>query len=59
MNSPLDDIERAGSPLLREAVARMRAGNVRIIPGYDGEYGKVRTFVDSERNEAKWQMQLL
>jgi uncharacterized protein (TIGR00375 family) len=59
MNSPLDDIEAAGSPLLREAVARMRAGNVRIIPGYDGEYGKVRTFVDSERNEAKWQMQLL
>jgi uncharacterized protein (TIGR00375 family) len=59
MNSPLDDIERAGSPLLREAVARMRAGNVRIVPGYDGEYGKVRTFVDTERNEAKWQMQLL
>ena len=59
MNSPLDVIERAGSPLLREAVARMRAGNVRIVPGYDGEYGKVRTFVDRERNEAKWQMQLL
>ena len=59
MDSPLDDIERAGSPLLREAVARMRAGNVRIVPGYDGEYGKVRTFVDTERNEAKWQMQLL
>ncbi len=59
MDSPLDDIERAGSPLLRKAVARMRAGNVRIVPGYDGEYGKVRTFVDTERNEAKWQMQLL
>lgn len=59
MNSPLDAIEAAGSPLLREAVARMRAGNVRIVPGYDGEYGKVRTFVDTERNEAKWQMQLL
>jgi uncharacterized protein (TIGR00375 family) len=58
-DSPLNDIEAAGSPLLREAVARMRAGNVRIVPGYDGEYGKVRTFVDSERNEAKWQMQLL
>jgi len=59
MDSPLDDIEAAGSPLLREAIARMRAGNVRIVPGYDGEYGKVRTFVDTERNEAKWQMQLL
>lgn len=59
MDSPLDDIERAGSPLLREAVARMRAGNVRIVPGYDGEYGKVRTFAEKERNEEKWQMQLL
>jgi uncharacterized protein (TIGR00375 family) len=59
MDAPLEDIERAGSPLLREAVARMRAGNVRIVPGYDGEYGKVSTFVDSERAEAKWQMQLL
>ena len=59
MDSPLDDIEAAGSPLLREAIARMRAGNVRIVPGYDGEYGKIRTFVDTERNEAKWQMQLL
>lgn len=59
MDSPLEAIEAAGSPLLREAVARMRAGNVRIVPGYDGEYGKVSTFVDSERNEAKWQMQLL
>ena len=59
MHSPLEDIEQAGSPLLREAVARMRAGNVRIVPGYDGEYGRVRTFVDAERSEAKWQMQLL
>ena len=59
MDSPPDDIEAAGSPQLREAIARMRAGNVLIVPGYDGEYGKVRTFVDSERSEAKWQMQML
>ncbi|MGC1455162.1 MAG: endonuclease Q family protein [Nitrospirota bacterium] len=49
LDSPLDDIERASSPLIREAVARMRAGNVNISPGYDGEFGKVTIFEDRER----------
>ncbi len=51
LDSPLDDIERAGSPLIREAVARMRAGNVHISPGFDGEFGKVRIFGDRERKK--------
>jgi uncharacterized protein (TIGR00375 family) len=49
MNAPLADIECAGTPLIREAVSRMRSGKVRIEPGYDGEYGKVRIFEESER----------
>jgi uncharacterized protein (TIGR00375 family) len=49
LDSPLDDIERASSPLIREAIARMRAGNVHISPGYDGEFGKVKIFEDRER----------
>jgi len=59
MHVPLDDIGRAGTPLLREAVSRMRAGDVRIAPGYDGEFGKVRIFEDVERKEIKGQMKLL
>jgi PHP family Zn ribbon phosphoesterase len=59
MDVPLDDIERACSPLIREAIARMRAGNVHIAPGYDGEYGKVRIFEEVERKEIKGQMRLL
>jgi uncharacterized protein (TIGR00375 family) len=59
MDAPLRTIESAGSPLLREAVARMRAGRVRIAPGYDGEFGTVRIFEDAERTTHKWQMQLL
>ena len=55
MDAPLDDIERAGAPLLREAIGRVRAGNVHIAPGYDGEYGKVRIFEDVERKGAKGQ----
>jgi PHP family Zn ribbon phosphoesterase len=55
----LADIERAGSPLIREAVARMRAGRVRIAPGYDGEFGTISLFEEAERKDSKWQMQLL
>jgi PHP family Zn ribbon phosphoesterase len=58
LQSPLDDIERAGTLLIREAIARMRAGTVHIAPGFDGEYGKVRIFEDRERNEIIKRMEL-
>jgi len=59
MEVPLDDIERAGTPLIREAISRMRSGNIHITPGYDGEFGKVRIFGDLERNGIKGQLRLL
>jgi uncharacterized protein (TIGR00375 family) len=55
MDLPLDEIERAGTPLIREALSRMRSGNVHIAPGYDGEYGKIRIFEEVERKEIKGQ----
>ena len=51
LDVPLDDIERAGTALIREAVSRMRAGNIQIAPGYDGEFGKVRIFEERERKD--------
>jgi len=44
-----DAIEQAGIPLLAEAVQRMRRREIDVIPGYDGEYGRVRIFKDHER----------
>jgi len=38
----LDDIEKAGTPLIREAISRMRSGHVHVTPGFDGEYGKIK-----------------
>jgi DNA helicase-2/ATP-dependent DNA helicase PcrA len=58
MDIPLNDIERAGTPLIGEALARMRSGNVHISPGFDGEYGKVRIFEEVERKEIKGQATL-
>jgi len=55
MDSSLDEIERAGTFLIRQALSRMRSGNVRIAPGYDGEYGKIRIFDQVERKEFKGQ----
>jgi uncharacterized protein (TIGR00375 family) len=46
-----DDIERASSAILREAVTRMREGKVNISPGFDGQYGTVRIFDEIGRKE--------
>lgn len=47
---PLSDIS-AHWPLLGEAVARMRRGEVHREGGYDGEYGVVRVFSPDEAAE--------
>ena len=39
-------IDKAGIPLLGEAVKRMRRGEINIFPGYDGEFGRVKIFKD-------------
>ncbi len=58
MDTPLGDIEAASSPLIREAILRMRKGDVHIAPGYDGEYGKIKIFEAIERKEIKGQSML-
>jgi uncharacterized protein (TIGR00375 family) len=45
---PLEDVARAGDPLLLEALSRLRAGKVRREAGYDGEYGVIRLFEPDE-----------
>lgn len=59
MDIPLDEIEKAGSPVLKEAVSLMRSGNIHIAPGYDGEFGKIKIFEKVEREAIKGQMMLL
>ena len=46
---PLEAIEQVASPILVEAVRRVRSGDVAIDAGYDGEYGTVRLFAAGER----------
>ena len=42
-------IEGAGVPLLAQAIEKMRAGDIHIDPGYDGEYGTVNIFTREEK----------
>jgi DNA helicase II / ATP-dependent DNA helicase PcrA len=52
-SAPLEDIARAGSSLLAEGIARLRAGKVICDAGYDGEYGVIRLFADDELRQQK------
>jgi len=58
LDAPLADIEEAGSPLLRKAIASMRTGRVFISPGFDGEYGKVKILEEVARKQVKGQVLL-
>ncbi|RQX16748.1 AAA family ATPase [Micromonospora ureilytica] len=46
--TPLTDIAQAGGELLAEGIGRLRRGDVRRVPGYDGEYGVITLFDRAE-----------
>jgi DNA helicase-2/ATP-dependent DNA helicase PcrA len=45
------DIESVEIPMLKEAIKRMREGNIHIVPGYDGEFGKLQIFTEDEKKQ--------
>jgi ATP-dependent DNA helicase UvrD/PcrA len=47
-HAPLDEIGSVGGKLLSEGIRRLRAGEVRRVPGFDGEYGVIRLFEPEE-----------
>lgn len=51
MDIPLGDIESAGGALLAKAINRMRKDQVIKHEGYDGEFGTIKLFHDSEKAE--------
>lgn len=51
LDVPLEDIERVAGSVIAEGIRRMRAGEITIAPGYDGEYGVIRIFGEQEREE--------
>jgi len=51
--APVEELRRAGSPHLAEAIDRMRRGAVIRKAGFDGEYGAIRLFDDGELKAEK------
>jgi superfamily I DNA/RNA helicase len=51
-------IDAAGIPLLGEAISRVRRGEINLIPGFDGEFGKIKIFSQDERNRLLGQKSL-
>ncbi len=48
---PVEEVARVAGPVVAEAVRRVRAGELRVEGGYDGEFGTVRIFEPDERRE--------
>ncbi len=43
---------------LADGIMRMRAGKIKLIPGYDGQYGRVEIFSPADRQQAEKQSKL-
>ncbi|MFC1833675.1 UvrD-helicase domain-containing protein [Thermodesulfobacteriota bacterium] len=56
---PLDRIAEYAPEIITEGISRVRRGKVNIKAGYDGEYGQVRLFTESERDLFMGQRSLL
>jgi len=57
-NLKTDAIDRAGIPLLGEAIRRMRNKEIDVVPGYDGEYGQIKIFKPHEHEQLLGQKSL-
>ncbi len=49
LDVPIKDIAGASSVLIAEGVRRVREGKLIVVPGFDGEYGKIKIFSGEER----------
>ncbi len=53
-----ESLESAGTPLLSEAIRRMRNKEITLLPGYDGEFGTIKIFTKEERKKFSGQKSL-
>jgi len=59
MHTPLQDLATGYSPLLAEAVSRVRLEQVLRRPGYDGEFGVISLFKGKEKEKYAAQDEVL
>ena len=54
-----EELERVSGPKLREAVEKVRKGDIFIDPGYDGVFGVVKIWGEKGRQENQPQQESL
>ncbi len=59
LDQSYEQIESANVPLLADAIMKMRTGDIKIDPGFDGEFGVVNIFTDQEKEALKGEKNLL
>jgi len=52
LDIPIGELKQKTSPLITEAIRRMRNGEVIIHEGYDGEYGTIQVFRPGETKDS-------
>lgn len=55
---PIEDIRENAGYLVSEGIRRLREGKVERLPGFDGEYGKIKLFTPSEIDNLDGQLSL-
>jgi len=53
MKIPLSDLSSVAKTEVVEGIKRVREGKLKIEPGFDGEFGKVKIFGEGEREKIK------
>lgn len=48
-DAPLEALEKIAGTRLAEGIRRVRAGEVQLAAGYDGEYGTIKLFEEGEK----------
>ena len=59
LDEPISNIKENAMPEIAVAISRVRQGKVHLEPGYDGVYGKIKIFSDSEKKDIFTQKALL